>query len=58
MQNLTLMTDLYQLTMMQGYYAYNKTDQVAVFDLFFRENPFHAAFSVAAGLEQVIKYIK
>ena len=58
MQNLTLMTDLYQLTMMQGYYVYNKTDQIAVFDLFFRENPFHAAFSIAAGLEQVIKYIK
>lgn len=58
MQNLTLMTDLYQLTMMQGYYVYNKQDQIAVFDLFYRENPFHAAFSIAAGLEQVIKYIK
>ena len=38
-QNLTLMTDLYQLTMMQGYYTYHKTSQRVVFDLFYRENP-------------------
>lgn len=56
--NLTMLTDLYQLTMMQGYYKYGKTDKVSVFDLFFRENPFQAAFSVTAGLEQVIEYIK
>ena len=36
MENLSLMTDLYQLTMMQGYYVYNKKDQIAVFDLFYR----------------------
>ena len=47
-QNMTLLTDLYQLTMMQGYYKYGKKDKTAVFDLFFRENPFHAAFSVTA----------
>lgn len=58
MENLTLMTDLYQLTMMQGYYIYNKKEQIAVFDLFYRENPFNAAFSIAAGLEQVIDYIE
>ena len=56
--NLTMLTDLYQLTMMQGYYMYGKTDKVSVFDLFFRENPFHAAFSVTAGLDQLIEYIK
>ncbi len=56
--NLTMLTDLYQLTMMQGYYKYGKTDKVSVFDLFFRENPFHAAFSVTAGLDQLIEYIK
>lgn len=43
-QNLTLMTDLYQLTMMQGYYHYGKKDRLVVFDLFYRENPFSAAF--------------
>ena len=56
--NLTMLTDLYQLTMMQGYFKYGKTDKVSVFDLFFRENPFHAAFSVTAGLDQLIEYIK
>lgn len=56
--NLTMLTDLYQLTMMQGYYKYGKTDKVSVFDLFFRENPFQAAFSVTAGLDQLIEYIK
>ena len=57
-QNLTLMTDLYQLTMMQGYYTYHKTSQRVVFDLFYRENPFHGAFAIAAGLEQAIDYIR
>ncbi len=57
-QNMTLLTDLYQLTMMQGYYKYGKKDKTAVFDLFFRENPFHAAFSVTAGLDQLIDYIE
>ena len=57
-QNLSLLTDLYQLTMMQGYYRYGKTDKIAVFDLFFRENPFQAAFSVTAGLDQLIDYIE
>lgn len=57
-QNMTLLTDLYQLTMMQGYYKFGKTNKTAVFDLFFRENPFHAAFSVTAGLDQLIDYIE
>ena len=37
-RNLTLMTDLYQLTMMQGYYERGEDDTV-VFDMFFRSNP-------------------
>ena len=57
-QNLSLLTDLYQLTMMQGYYRYGKADKIAVFDLFFRANPFQAAFSVPAGLDQLIDYIE
>ena len=36
--NLTLLTDLYELTMMQGYFK-NPTDQVVVFDAFYRKNP-------------------
>ena len=56
-QNLTLLTDLYELTMMQGYFK-NPTDQVVVFDAFYRKNPSGGAYAVAAGLEQVIEYIR
>jgi nicotinate phosphoribosyltransferase len=56
--NLTIMTDLYELTMMQGYYKYGKANQKVVFDLFYRVNPFGGAFAIAAGLEQAVEYIK
>ena len=56
-RNLTLLTDLYQLTMMQGYFERGSKETV-VFDMFFRSNPNKAGYSVAAGLEQVIEYIK
>lgn len=55
--NLTLLTDLYELTMMQGYFK-NPTDQVVVFDAFYRKNPCGGAYAVMAGLEQVIEYIR
>jgi len=58
MRNLTMLTDLYQMTMMNGYIKAGMPDRIAVFDLFFRRNPGGAAFAVAAGLEQVIDYIK
>ena len=56
--NLSLLTDFYQLTMMQGYQHYHKEDKVVVFDLFYRNNPNGSGFSIFAGLEQVIDYIK
>ena len=37
-RNLTLLTDLYQLTMMNGYLKYDRKDEIAVFDVFFRQN--------------------
>ena len=55
--NLTLLTDLYELTMMQGYFK-NPTDQVVVFDMFYRRNPCDGGYAVMAGLEQVIEYIR
>lgn len=55
--NLTLLTDLYQLTMLNGYYK-TKNNQIAVFDMFFRKNPYNNCYSIMAGLEQVIDYIK
>ncbi len=56
-QNLTLLTDLYELTMMQGYYETQENETV-IFDVFFRENPNKGGYSIMAGLEQVIEYIK
>ncbi len=55
--NLTLLTDFYELTMMQGYFNHKDRDKVVVFDLFYRSNPSGNSFSIAAGLEQVIDYI-
>ena len=56
-QNLTLLTDLYELTMMQGYFETQENETV-VFDVFFRNNPNNAGYSIMAGLEQVIEYVK
>ena len=55
--DLTLLTDLYELTMMQGYFK-NPTDQVVVFDAFYRQNPCDGGFAICAGLEQIIDYIR
>lgn len=57
MRNLTLMTDLYQLTMMYGYYKHGMHKNKAVFDLFYRKRG-ELQLAVAAGLEQVIDYVK
>ena len=56
-RNLTLLTDLYELTMMQGYYEKRQNENV-IFDVFFRQNPCNNGYSVCAGLDQVIDYIK
>jgi len=56
-RNLTLLTDLYELTMMQGYFEKEENEMV-VFDVFFRSNPNKSGYSICAGLEQVIDYIK
>ena len=55
--NLSLMTDLYELTMMQGYFKSNAKEKV-VFDVFYRKNPCDGGYAIAAGLEQAIDYIK
>lgn len=56
-ENLTLLTDFYELTMMQGYYK-NKTNDTVIFDVFYRSNPSGSGYAICAGLEQVIDYIK
>ena len=55
---LTLLTDLYELTMMQGYFEKQSANETVIFDVFFRENPVKNGYSIMAGLEQVIEYIK
>ena len=57
MRNLTMMTDLYQLTMMDGYFLEGKAKDTAVFDLFFRQKDC-INYAVFAGLDQAIDYIK
>ena len=58
MKHLSLLTDFYQLTMMNGYLQNDMTDEIVVFDLFFRENPCHSGYTIIAGIEQVIDYIE
>lgn len=55
-RNLTLLTDFYQLTMMNGYLEHEKDNEIAVFDVFFRQNDM-ITYSLACGLEQVVDYI-
>ena len=57
MRNLTLLTDLYQLTMGQGYFAEGKHEQLAAFDIFFRPNKL-ITYSVAAGFDQAAEYLE
>ncbi|MFR7473800.1 MAG: nicotinate phosphoribosyltransferase [Christensenellales bacterium] len=56
-RNLTMMTDLYQLTMMYGHFMRNAKEE-AVFDLFFREPTGNSSYAIVAGLEQAIEYIR
>ena len=56
-RNLTMMTDLYQLTMMHGHFMRNAKEE-AVFDLFFREPTGNSSYAIVAGLEQAIEYIR
>ncbi len=58
MRNLTLLTDLYELTMMQGYFKNSEVNETVIFDAFYRSNPEGNGYSICAGLEQVIDYIK
>ena len=57
-RTLTLLTDLYELTMMQGYFREKDANETVIFDAFYRTNPDGNAFSICAGLEQVIDYVK
>src|SRR5438309_8620256 len=53
-----LLTDLYQLTMAYGYWKTGKDRDEAVFHLYFRENPFEGGYTIAAGLEEAVRYVE
>ena len=53
-----LLTDLYELTMLAGYFEHGMHERPAVFDLFFRQNPYHGGYAVFAGLEPALGYLE
>jgi len=53
-----LLTDLYELTMLAGYLEEGMTDSPAVFDLYFRSNPFEGGYAVFAGLEPALRFLE
>ena len=57
-ENLTMLTDFYELTMSGGYFETKRAGQTAYFDLFFRRVPDDGGFAIMAGLEQVIEYLQ
>lgn len=52
-----LLTDLYQLSMAYAYWKNQKNDE-AVFDLFFRKNPFKGEYTIFGGLDECLKYVQ
>ena len=56
--SLALHTDLYEINMMKTYWDAGKADQQAVFEVYFRKNPFESGYAIFAGLERVIQYVQ
>lgn len=57
-ENLALLSDFYEFTMSNGFFAKNMTNGIAYFDVFFRKIPDNGGYAIFAGLEQIINYIK
>lgn len=57
-RSLGLLCDYYEITMSNGYFNLGMKDKIAYFDVFYRKNPDNGGYAVAAGLEQIAKYIK
>ncbi|MGL5439122.1 MAG: nicotinate phosphoribosyltransferase [Filifactoraceae bacterium] len=58
MENLSMLTDFYQFTMMNGYLKTNSQNDVMIFDLFYRKNPSNGGYAIACGIDQIIDYIE
>lgn len=57
-RNLTMLTDFYEITMANGYFKSGFKDTIAYFDMFYRVIPDGGGFVIAAGLEQLVNYLK
>ena len=57
-ENLTMLTDFYEITMANGYFEAGLADDIAYFDMFFRKVPEGGGFAITAGLEQLIDYLQ
>jgi nicotinate phosphoribosyltransferase len=57
-RNLSMLMDFYELTMSNGYFLNGVSDTIVYFDMFYRKNPDGAGFSIAAGLEQLVTFVK
>lgn len=57
-RNMTMLCDFYELTMAGGYFKNNMHRRNAYFDVFFRSVPDGGGFAIAAGLEEIVKYIQ
>ena len=57
-RNISMMMDLYEMTMANGYFANSDTQPRVIFDIFYRKNPDGGGFAIFAGLEQILEYIE
>ncbi len=57
-RNISMMMDLYELTMANGYFLEENKDQKVAFDVFYRKNPDDGGFAIFCGLEQIVEYIE
>lgn len=57
-RNISMVMDMYELTMSNGYLNEKYQDRIAAFDVFYRKNPDDAGFAIFAGLEQIVEYIQ
>ena len=57
MENKTMMTDFYELTMAQTYFDKGEANKKVYFDIFFRINPFNGGYAIMGGLDNIVEYI-
>ena len=57
-RNLTMVMDLYELTMANGYFNSGDKNARVAFDVFYRKNPDRGGFAIFAGLEQIVEYVE